>query len=918
MAAPTSNTMEPSNLADVDIKLQPEQGKDERRVCSDDSDESGAATHKMARITERTANAGRWVRSLPYYLWWSLAVFAVLETVAVVGCYYFVRSVRNDSYNYATEVARSSGRELKGMMEGQKAPIVALNSFIRTHHGHWPTIISEFDEFTKSLYDRGYQYYALEAMPHGRILAMQLPWLELEGQDKLDFLLGFDLGVDLLNRSRYDWVQNTASIFHNDSIILMPPWYMPDGDLSEGAFVLRQSIFMKEDPAEPWEIPAGGGYPLCPADVCTLPDGSRFWGWSASIFAWRAVKTGLRSVVTSGLMYSLSPDVRSVNQTMLAHSAQLPSGDASCVIIEFYDWLFWTLCVSQPGGWYPAWTAGLIIGFTALVVIVSVLIFYVLRSREQAQTSLGYEKIANESLVEEKERMDLMMQRQHQLINLLQPATPTAQAGRLATTESTTQDRIWEIRRQLSASVNVSASGADPDNAGGGLTLQEMLGEGSFGRVYRGTWRGVEVAVKMMLFPLSMGGAEKREKMLIMETAISSALAHPNIVQTYTYNIDQMRENEAGSVSDGMVLGTNGASSADLHQQSIDKSAGAGASARGGTSVHGYEVRLILEYCDRGCLRDALSGFAFHSEGGLNYAAMLDIALDVAKAMLHLHAAHVVHGDLKARNVMLKTSGADGRTSIAKVADFGLATKINGGDTHLSNLFQGTMTHMAPELLLFGRMSKPSDVYAFAVTLWEIFTGGRAFDNTPPALLGHQVIHEQRRPEFPVRPPKEFEALVNDCWEAEAEARPSFEQIVQRLGTMRAALPRRAPPLSHYIVATVSRKSLFSDAMLLSGDGSGAREMRSNSGLVIGSSSGGSITGSFGAPLASNLRMLRTTLSTRSFGSMAPPMPVVGEDAEGEADTEHDVEAPPKADGEVAPKHRASTLYMFAPEDPGA
>jgi hypothetical protein len=43
------------------------------------------------------------------------------------------------------------------------------------------------------------------------------------------------------------------------------------------------------------------------------------------------------------------------------------------------------------------------------------------------------------------------------------------------------------------------------------------------------------VAVKTMLFPAAMSGKEKREKMAIMETAISSTLSHPNIVQTYTY-----------------------------------------------------------------------------------------------------------------------------------------------------------------------------------------------------------------------------------------------------------------------------------------------------------------------------------------------------------------------------------------------
>ena len=45
---------------------------------------------------------------------------------------------------------------------------------------------------------------------------------------------------------------------------------------------------------------------------------------------------------------------------------------------------------------------------------------------------------------------------------------------------------------------------------------------------------------------------------------------------------------------------------------------------------------------------------------------------------------------------MLKSSGAEGRGFIAKVADFGLSTQIEHTQTHASNLFQGTLTHMAP------------------------------------------------------------------------------------------------------------------------------------------------------------------------------------------------------------------------------
>ena len=63
------------------------------------------------------------------------------------------------------------------------------------------------------------------------------------------------------------------------------------------------------------------------------------------------------------------------------------------------------------------------------------------------------------------------------------------------------------------------------------IMLEGLLGEGTFGKVYSGVWKGTSVAVKTMVLPAAMSGKERREKMAIMETAISSSLSHPNIVQ---------------------------------------------------------------------------------------------------------------------------------------------------------------------------------------------------------------------------------------------------------------------------------------------------------------------------------------------------------------------------------------------------
>lgn len=52
---------------------------------------------------------------------------------------------------------------------------------------------------------------------------------------------------------------------------------------------------------------------------------------------------------------------------------------------------------------------------------------------------------------------------------------------------------------------------------------------------------------------------------------------------------------------------------------------------------------------------------------------------------------------------------------------------------------QGTLTHMAPEILIKGHISKAADVYALAIVLWELYTAKHVFKGIPRALLGHQI-----------------------------------------------------------------------------------------------------------------------------------------------------------------------------------
>lgn len=196
----------------------------------------------------------------------------------------------------------------------------------------------------------------------------------------------------------------------------------------------------------------------------------------------------------------------------------------------------------------------------------------------------------------------------------------------------------------------------------------------------------------------------------------------------------------------------------------------------------------MQEFCEAGSLRELLDRKAFTHANGVDLAAVLDTAIDVARAMEHLHAQHIVHSDLKPRNILMKANPTSRRGFIAKVADFGLSLRVSPEETHVSNAFQGTMSHMAPETLMHGRVSKAVDVYAFGITLFELYSGERAFKGVPKVVLGHAITVAGKRPLFPPAAPKDLRDLATRCWAADPAARPTFARVIVELQAIRLHL----------------------------------------------------------------------------------------------------------------------------------
>ena len=185
---------------------------------------------------------------------------------------------------------------------------------------------------------------------------------------------------------------------------------------------------------------------------------------------------------------------------------------------------------------------------------------------------------------------------------------------------------------------------------------------------------------------------------------------------------------------------------------------------------------LVVEYCGGGDLREALDA---DDAASIDEAQRRSWLSDIALGMAYLYSKGVEHRDLKTLNILL-----DGDRR-CKVTDFGLskseslataATQATaGGDA------KGTPAYMAPELLDSNTFTEETDVYAYALVIWEVLTGDIPWRGLNPVQVAMQILTKQARPAVPEGAPADLVALMQRCWAHEPDARPTFAAIKAEL-----------------------------------------------------------------------------------------------------------------------------------------
>jgi serine/threonine protein kinase len=155
---------------------------------------------------------------------------------------------------------------------------------------------------------------------------------------------------------------------------------------------------------------------------------------------------------------------------------------------------------------------------------------------------------------------------------------------------------------------------------------------------------------------------------------------------------------------------------------------------------------FVMELC-----QNSLHHFLHHERVAYSELDCVQISLDIASAMEYLHAQRpaIIHRDLKSLNVLIAFNGA------AKISDFGLVKN--------PNTQAGTPAYMAPELFQNKSFSKTVDAYAFAILMWELFSGDVPFYMMEIMDIRQKVI-EGGRPRIPASIPSRISSLIRRCW----------------------------------------------------------------------------------------------------------------------------------------------------------
>eukprot|EP00727_Mastigamoeba_balamuthi_P007388 m51a1_g327 putative serine-threonine protein (1044) ;mRNA; f:455802-459694 len=257
------------------------------------------------------------------------------------------------------------------------------------------------------------------------------------------------------------------------------------------------------------------------------------------------------------------------------------------------------------------------------------------------------------------------------------------------------------------------------------ITLEPApLGSGGFGAVYRGIYRGRDIAVKVL-----RRQAQLEERQL----------------EAFNKEIDLYRRLRCPYIVDFV-----------------------------GASHVRDKLCLCTELMEFGNLETLI--FRFH----IPDIFKAKVCWDIAEAMNFLHSHNVLYRDLKPSNVLVSSLNLGSKVN-CKISDFGTSKNVDRlRDVFSHTVGAGTPIYMAPEMFGGSGYNHKIDQYSYAVTVWQLFSREMPWRTVSCWKIPDLVIKGQRPP-IPPKCPLEFAALIGACWAHCPGDRPEFADVCASL-----------------------------------------------------------------------------------------------------------------------------------------
>lgn len=316
-------------------------------------------------------------------------------------------------------------------------------------------------------------------------------------------------------------------------------------------------------------------------------------------------------------------------------------------------------------------------------------------------------------------------------------------------------------------------SGLDRSCVLDGVCLFSLLGSGSYAKVYKGEWKGIQVAVKQLHEIFSDTESQERAALtrtFYKELGMNMSLRHPNIIQFL-----------------GVVLPQHSLQGRNSPPLLAGEQNGLG-NCNGGRSARADDFPMMVMELMHCTLEKRLGEYRERGTR-MPFFETVDIVIDIVAALVYLHEKEprpIAHRDLAPKNVLLSSSGT------AKLCDLGVAKWANSSLNNTPG--PGTLPYMPPEVRIGTQYSPVAvDIYSFGVTLLEMCSGiepkPKDFAQMTSAADGSYKLVPER-----IRREKSFSALpenhslivvVEKCLQANADKRPKAHQLLKTFQEMK-------------------------------------------------------------------------------------------------------------------------------------